>query len=155
MKTCLLMPFAFAVLAAQVQAADFIDDATVISAVPSYAPNPPQRVCTDVQQAGNDMSAAGVVIGGVAGGLIGNTVGKGNGKTAATAVGAVAGALAGNAVANRANQPAQQKCQMVSDGSQHVTGYNVTYQYAGKTATVRMSRDPGRTLRVGVSVLPQ
>lgn len=135
------------------QAAEIVDVADVVSKNPVYVQNPPRQVCTtNVTQGDNSISPAGTLIGGIAGGLLGNTVGKGNGKTAAAAVGAVTGALAGNLIANQPQQ--QQSCQLISDGSARIVGYDVTYNYFGKQATVRMSHDPGQTVRIGISALP-
>lgn len=81
-------------------------------------------------------SNTGAVIGGVAGGIIGNQVGGGRGRNAATVAGAVLGAVTGERMDNP-QQPAQyatqqvQRCRMVSDVKQKLSGYNVTYRYGG------------------------
>lgn len=155
----LLAPAALILLSQQAFANSY-DKAQVLSVSPVYGPSGHrmQRVCEpagDAPAAG-DISATGVVIGGIAGGLLGNQVGKGRGrgKTAATAAGVVAGALAGNAVANNQGaRPARQRCQMANAGAERITAYMVTYEYAGKTSTVRMMRDPGPTVTVAVTVV--
>lgn len=129
------------------QAAEIVDVASVVSTHPVYVQNVPRQVCTNtVTQGDNSINPVGTLIGGM-----GNTVGKGNGKTAAAAVGAVTGALAGNSIANQPQQ--QQTCQLISDGSARIVGYDVTYNYVGRQATVRMSYDPGQTVRVGISAM--
>ena len=156
----LLAPAALILLSQQALANSY-DKAQVLSVSPVYGPSGHrmQRVCEPSDQApvAGGTSATGVIIGGIAGGLLGNQVGKGNGKTAATAAGAVAGALVGNSVGNAAasNQaaPARQRCQMANVGAERVTAYMVTYEYAGKTNTVRMMRDPGPTVTVAVTVV--
>jgi uncharacterized protein YcfJ len=157
---CLALSLLAVVACHQANAADLYDYAAVISTSPVYVANAPKRVCTTItpEEGNAGTSVTGVVIGGIAGGLLGNTVGKGNGKTAAAAIGAVTGALAGNAIANNQNQPQsqpKQTCQMVSDGSTHITAYDVTYEYSGKRASVRLQRDPGPTIRVGITAIPQ
>lgn len=84
-------------------AADFTDNARVISSRPIYERvNEPRRECwtESVQSAPKERSMAGAVVGGVAGGLLGSQVGGGHGSTVATGAGAVAGAVVGDRVAN-------------------------------------------------------
>ncbi|MDA1076076.1 MAG: hypothetical protein O3A63_15145, partial [Proteobacteria bacterium] len=47
-------------------------------------------------------------------------------------------------------------CRVVEEyvSEQVVTGYDVTYEYAGETYTSHMETDPGRKLRVRVNVTP-
>jgi uncharacterized protein YcfJ len=103
----------------------------------------------------------GAVIGGIAGALLGNQVGGGHGREAATAVGAVVGAMTGDNLANRDRYPQYVQvprevtsCRTVQDMQQHLTGYRVDYEYHGQVYTTFMPQDPGRTLRVRVSVDP-
>jgi uncharacterized protein YcfJ len=132
-------------------AAELFDTAIVISSVPVYVQNQPVQQCNNVMVQNGNGNRGGALIGAIAGGLLGNTVGGGNGRNAATAVGAVTGALAGNAI--NAQPSSQMVCQYVSDGGSHVVGYDVTYQYAGKQATVRMQSNPGSTIRVGIQAM--
>lgn len=84
-------------------AADFTDNARVVSSSPIYERvNEPRRECwtESVQVAPKERSMGGAVVGGVAGGLLGSQVGGGSGNTAATGAGAVAGAVIGDRVAN-------------------------------------------------------
>jgi uncharacterized protein YcfJ len=99
----------------------------------------------------------GAVIGGIAGGILGNQVGKGNGRTAATAAGAVTGALVGDRVENNGAGTAGrqvQNCRTVDNWQTRVTGYNVEYEYQGRTYSTVMPNHPGDRIRVRVSVTP-
>jgi uncharacterized protein YcfJ len=96
---------------------------------------------------------AGTVVGGLAGGLLGSTIGRGNGNTVATVAGAVAGGYAGNQVQKSMQQKdvvatTERRCKTVSEKSQRVTGYQVTYRLDGQDGTVRTSFRPGPTLPV-------
>jgi uncharacterized protein YcfJ len=100
------------------------------------------------------------VVGGVAGGILGTQVGGGHGREAATAVGAVIGAIAGDRIANN-NQPQYEQaqrevrtCRTVNDMQPRLTGYRVTYDYAGRQYTSFMRDQPGATVPVRVSVTP-
>jgi uncharacterized protein YcfJ len=97
-------------------------------------------------------SGAGAIIGGIVGGLLGNTVGGGMGRAAATGVGVVAGAAVGNSMEQRnqyAAQPVTQ-CSTQTAYENRTVGYNVQYEYAGKTFNVQMPYDPGPTIRLNV-----
>jgi uncharacterized protein YcfJ len=106
----------------------------------------------------SERPVTGAVIGGAAGGLAGAQVGKGNGKTAATAAGAIAGSMIGDRVQNP--QPAQaagvqpvERCRTVETTRDVVKGYTVVYRYNGHDVTTTLPYDPGRTVRVGVTLL--
>lgn len=160
-KIC-LTAFMTATLA-NASAAEIFDVANVVSTTPYYVSTGPRQVCDTVQEpvSGNGQQGVhypGTIIGGAAGGVIGNQIGKGNGKTVATAAGAVIGALAGNQIgnANSDQQPTYntrpvQRCNWINDGSQQIGGYDVVYEYAGKTGRMRMNRQPGATIRVGIT----
>jgi uncharacterized protein YcfJ len=108
-------------------------------------------------------SAGGGIIGAIAGGIIGNQVGGGSGRAAATAVGAITGAVVGDRIDNngRAVQPgytqeqAVRQCRIVDVYESRTTGYDVTYDYRGRSYTSIMSRDPGERVRLRVSVEPE
>ncbi len=116
---------------------------------------------------------AGAVLGGLAGGVLGNQVGGGNGKVAATALGAVLGAFAGDNIGNRNVQPTTayptqaypaqvyqtsgrggETCQTVYETQSRLTGYQVVYDYRGQSYNTFMRNNPGKNLRVRVSVEP-
>jgi hypothetical protein len=50
----------------------------------------------------------------------------------------------------------QRHCRTVTEQRprEHVTGYRVTYRYNGETETTLLSYDPGRQMRVNVSLSP-
>ena len=105
------------------------------------------------------------ILGGIVGGVIGNRFGKGHGREAATAAGAVAGALIGRQYDSRGHTEVVQeesvqqrevrRCRQVDNWESRITGYRVTYEYAGRRYTGFMPNDPGREVKVRVSVEPQ
>ena len=131
----------------------------VISSTPVVQQVPVQRqVCNQqpayVQQAPQGGSGAGAVLGAIAGGLLGHTVGGGMGNAVATGVGVVAGAAVGdNLERNRSPQYAQgpAQCSVQTTYENRSVGYNVQYEYAGKTFNVQMPYDPGPTVRLQVT----
>ncbi len=142
-------------------AADFSDTAMVVSAVPVYERfNEPKRDCwlettTPQAAASGDRSAAGALIGGIAGGILGHQVGKGSGKDAATALGAITGAIVGDRMQNNAGATQTvERCRVTDNWTQRLTGYSVTYRYAGREFSAVLPNDPGRSLRVNVQVSP-
>ena len=118
----------------------------------------PREKCDTVQvqqqaPVKDDKRIAGSVVGGIAGGLRGSTIGGGDGKKLATVAGAVAGGYAGNRVQKNLQEKdvtttSEQRCRTVSEKSQKLVGYNVTYRLDGKEGVVRMSSKPGSTLPV-------
>jgi uncharacterized protein YcfJ len=164
MKTRIAI-FAVAALAAgAAQAQDYEDWARVRSVTPAYEKvSVPQQQChteyVPVQAGPSYHPYAGPVLGGVAGGLLGSTIGKGSGKVAAAAAGAMIGTIVGAnvqggpAYAGGATQPVQ-RCTTVERWEQRLTGYQVVYDYAGRSYQTVLPYDPGRNLRVRVSVQP-
>jgi uncharacterized protein YcfJ len=152
--------------AVAVHAETFVDNARVRAVEPQYenVATPRQECSTQVineqRPVGGGQNYGGAVLGGVVGGLLGNQVGGGHGREAATAAGAVVGALTGDSLAN--NQPQQYQvvprevtsCRTVNDMQQRLTGYRVTYDWRGQEYTTFMRDNPGRDMRVRVSVEP-
>jgi uncharacterized protein YcfJ len=105
-------------------------------------------------------SLVGPLIGGIAGGLLGAQVGEGSGKVAASATGAAVGAIVGDRLGNRDRGREEvyerevRRCRMIDDWQTRVTGYRVTYEYAGRSYTRVLPYDPGRRLAVRVDVEP-
>jgi len=104
------------------------------------------------------------IIGAIIGGAIGNAVGhhKSN-KQVGAVVGAILGGSIGRDIAWHHRHDAtpvsyreEEVCRMVNETREEVelTGYRVTYQYAGQTHTTMMDRDPGKFVRVRVRVTP-
>lgn len=120
------------------------------------------------QQQPQQRSAGGAIVGALVGGVLGNQVGRGNGRAAATAVGAVAGAVVGDKVDNQGRPMNQQpyasqypqeqavrQCRMVDAFESRTVGYDVTYDYRGRSYTSIMDRDPGQRIRLRVTVEPE
>lgn len=150
-------------LATSAAAVDFTDTAPVVSSTPNYRQvSVPRQECVtedvSVQVQPQGRSNTGAILGGIAGGILGNQVGGGHGRDAATVAGAVLGAVTGERMDNP-QQPAQyatqqvQRCRMVNDVIQEISGYNVTYRYGGRDVTVRLPYNPGATVKVSVGVM--
>lgn len=138
-------------------ASDFVDTAQVISAKPIIERvSEARQECAPVAQQRNEGSnVIAPILGGVVGGLLGHQVGGGSGQTAATIVGATGGAVAGSAIGKRAgsSQPEQQ-CRTVESTREVVNGYDVVYRYNGRDVSVALPYNPGPTIKVGVSAIP-
>lgn len=166
MKKFILLPL-LAATALTVNAQTYVDTARVRSVQPQYeSVTVPRQECTsqwinETHRVEDRRNYGGAVIGGVAGAVLGNQIGKGHGREAATALGAVVGAFTGDRVSNRdrgeryEQVPRQvQTCQTVNDVQQHLTGYQVIYDYRGQQFVALMPQDPGDRLKVRVSVEP-
>lgn len=154
MKARILMSAMLAAFAGLAQATEY---GQVISSTPvSREVMTPQRVCRNeevVVEKPHD--ASGSVIGAVAGGILGSTVGRGSGRAAATAAGVIVGAVAGDKVANpddTATSQTVRRCSTQQVRSLQTVGYDVEYEYAGKTYRTRVANDPGD--RIAVQVTP-
>ena len=114
----------------------------------------PRQVCTPQQiVTPAPKTGTGAVIGAVAGGLMGSLLGKGSSnRGVATAVGAVGGAVVGNQIEGSGQGQLQtvQQCGMQNFIEDQVTGYDVTYEYAGKQYTNRMNVEPGPYVRLQI-----
>ncbi|CAN7205390.1 glycine zipper 2TM domain-containing protein [Pseudoxanthomonas sp. LjRoot143] len=111
------------------------------------------------------------VIGGIAGAVLGSKVGDGSGRYVGTAVGSMVGGMAGrsiyeNSQRNRQVQRGQVRVcdpEPVNDsryggdyyGDGRVSGYDVTYEYGGRTYRTRTGYHPGDRMRVRVDVRPE
>jgi uncharacterized protein YcfJ len=125
-----------------------------------------EYVQAPAQYAQPQRNAGGAIIGAIAGGILGNQVGGGSGRAAATALGAVAGAVTGDRLSNN-NRPGEQyaqsqypqeqavrQCRMIDAYESRTTGYDVTYDYRGRSYTTFVQRDPGERIRLRVTVEP-
>ncbi len=107
-------------------------------------------------------SATPMILGGVVGGVVGNTMGKGHGKDAATIAGMILGGAIGRDVGEQRRQPerygssTQTRCQQVNEvrEEERIDGYDVTYRYRGEEYVTRLPHDPGKRMRVRISVEP-
>jgi uncharacterized protein YcfJ len=94
-------------------------------------------------------SGGGALLGAIVGGVLGNQIGHGTGRAVATGIGMVAGAGIGNSAEMSGNQPQYaQQCNPQTSYENRTVGYNVQYEYAGKTFNVQMPYDPGPTIRL-------
>lgn len=144
---------------------DYADVVRVEPLVRVVRVNEPREECWDEEvpvYRSEYRSATPMILGGILGGVVGSTMGKGDGKTAATVAGTVLGGSVGRDVgAAHARPPAydtvvETRCRQVSDyrEEERVEGYDVTYRYQGEEYTTRMPHDPGKRIRVHVSVEP-
>lgn len=151
----------------------FNDYAQVIEVEPltrTVVVSTPRRECWEeetrrpvVHVVGGD-SAGGMIIGGIVGGVIGHRIGRGHsGRDAATLAGTLIGATIGHDVAHKSARVTEseqvdyvQRCRVAHERhtEERVDGYEVTYRYGGETFTTRLPYDPGKRLRVRVSVAP-
>jgi uncharacterized protein YcfJ len=141
--------------------------ARVVRAVPIYREvrvREPRQVCEEVPvverttyRGRSDPGA--VLVGAVIGGVIGHQFGGGSGRDAATAAGAFIGAnhaaarsYSGTRVVER--EVLETRCETVREAryEEVLDGYDVTYKYHGRLYHTRTARDPGRTIKVRVSV---
>jgi len=162
--------FAFALLAFSIVtafAAPSNDEvATIVSVKPVEGLQVQQQQVCDVQPlpaaGSHERGTGGSIIGGIAGALLGSQVGGGNGRIAAAAAGAIAGTVVGDRVENRqvaAGAMPQQVCRLVTVNVPRIIGYQVTYEFDGRTFQHMMNYDPSQggntALRVAVSVTPR
>ncbi len=131
--------------------------AEVKSVVPLIETVSNQReVCEEVPvtvqaQPRDQHKIAGTATGALVGGLLGNQIGGGSGKKIATVVGTAAGAFAGNKIQERAQAndvvtKMERQCHMVTDLSERVSGYDVTYMIGAVEGNVRMQQKPGERI---------
>jgi len=140
------------------------DYAQVLSTVPQYERvNTPREQCYSeyepMARGHQERDFGGSIIGGVTGGLIGAQIGKGNGNRAATAVGAITGAIVGDRIQNQNRDSDDgmrevRRCRVTEHWENRLTGYQVTYEYAGRRYTAMLPEDPGPRLPMHVSLEP-
>ncbi|MGH8482652.1 MAG: glycine zipper 2TM domain-containing protein [Nevskiaceae bacterium] len=143
--------------------------ARVVRAEPIYREvrvRAPRQVCEEVPvverthyRGGPD--AGSVLVGAVIGGVIGHQFGSGRGNDAATAAGAIIGANHAASHSYRTGRVVERevietRCETVSAAryESRLEGYDVTYRYQGRLYHTRTDSDPGKRIRVRVSVTP-
>ncbi len=183
MKKSALAAALLAAASTPLLADSFGDTARVVSARPIYERIPVSREeCWSERQRGyeerritrSDTGApigAGTVLGAVIGGVVGHQFGNSSGgRDRGTAAGAIVGGLIGNQVERDNAGPGAaresveverrpltrevERCRTVEEVREATVGYEVAYDYQGRTFTTRMQGDPGRTVRVRVDVVP-
>lgn len=137
----------------------FQDYAKVVAVEPAFDLHQTSReVCNDVaverqKEPVDKKRVAGTAIGAVVGGVIGHQIGSGSGNDAATIAGAAAGGYAGNKIQKKVQQGntetvIENRCAMVYDTERVPAGFDVTYEFEGRQATVRMDEAPGERIRM-------
>ena len=152
----------------------YYDKAKIISAVPVYktiSVSTPRRECRQVAMVsygrggGQHKSATSIVVGGIAGAAAGHQFGQATYGT----VGAIAGGMLGGSVArdiqhryivNNASRntypQTMTQCDTYEDfhEEQVIDGYRVEYRYNGRVYHTVTENDPGKKMRVRVSMAP-
>ena len=149
----------------------FVDYAYVVNSTPVYEyvrVNSPEEQCWNEvverrsSHRASSNNSANALVGAVIGGVIGNQIGKGKGRKAATAAGVLIGAGVGANAGKHDNhhnrrtttRVVERQCEIVDHYTEHkeLTGYRVKYRYNGQTYSTIMDRDPGRKLKLNVSI---
>ncbi len=113
-------------------------------------------------------TAGPTIAGGILGGVIGHQFGSGRGNDAMTALGALMGAAIASERAQRraygshASPAAEvrpvmvERCQTTTErfAEERVEGYRVTYEYQGRSYTMRTREHPGEQVKLRVQVTP-
>jgi len=145
---------AFAALATAAAATQAQEMGRVLSATPiTQQIAVPQQVCGNetVYSGPRPTTGAGAVLGAIAGGAAGNAIGGGSGRAAATALGVIGGAVLGNQVeGGRPGYQNVQRCTTETYYDNRVIGYDVVYEYAGRSYTTRTQTDPGQWIALTV-----
>lgn len=109
----------------------------------------PRQTCTQSITPNAPTSGGGAMIGAIAGGVIGSALGDGNGL--GTMLGVIGGAMLGDKAESSNNSQAVTTCSTQTVMENRLVGYNVVYEYAGKTYNVQLPQDPGPTLAIQVT----
>ena len=109
-------------------------------------------------------SASGMAVGGILGGIIGHQIGNGRGNKLATAVGTIIGAQIGHDAVNGHTQASgqhsyteyQKHCRVHQQVryEEVLDAYRVTYRYQGERYEARMPYDPGKKIKLRISIEP-
>lgn len=111
-------------------------------------------------------TSGGMILGGIIGGAIGNQIGRGDGRRAATVAGALIGSAIGHDAAERRGPPRYyeepgreytvERCDVRYETryDERIEGYDVEYEYNGRSYRTRLPYDPGDRIRVRVGVQP-
>ena len=99
-------------------------------------------------------SGGGALVGAIVGGILGNQIGHGFGRAAATGAGLIAGAAVGDNLERRTDPYGHPvaHCTTQTTYENRTVGYNVQYEYGGKTFNVQMAQDPGPTIPLPLSL---
>lgn len=118
----------------------------------------PHEVCEDVpvtqqKPVQDEHRIVGTLTGAVIGGVLGHQVGGGKGNALATVAGAAAGGYAGNKVQQNMQSKdtyteTERRCRQVTETSEQVIGYDVSYRLGDQQGKVRMDHRPGERIPV-------
>jgi uncharacterized protein YcfJ len=109
----------------------------------------PRQSCAQTVTPNAPTSGAGAVSGAVTGAVLGTIIGEGRG--AGALIGAVGGAIVGDRAESNANSQPMTTCTTQTFMENRLVGYNVVYEYAGKTYNVQLPQDPGPTLALQIA----
>lgn len=109
----------------------------------------PRQSCAQTITPNAPTSGGGAFTGAIAGGIVGTALGDGRGL--GTVIGAVGGAMLGNQAESNANSQPMTTCTTQSVVENRLVGYNVVYEYAGRTYNVQLPQDPGPTLPLQIT----
>ena len=109
----------------------------------------PRQTCSQTVTPNAPTSGAGAVSGALTGAVLGTILGEGRG--AGALLGAVGGAIVGDRMESNSNSQPVTTCTTQTVMENRLVGYNVTYEYAGKTYNVQLPQDPGPTLAIQVT----
>jgi len=109
----------------------------------------PRQSCAQTVTPNAPTSGAGAVSGAVTGAVLGTIVGDGRG--AGALLGAVGGAIVGDKMESNANSQPMTTCTTQTVMENRLVGYNVVYEYAGKTYNVQLPQDPGPTIALQIA----
>lgn len=148
---------------------DKVHYAQVIDARPVYQSQRhevPEQVChyqtVAYREADGPRSYTGTIVGGLLGAAAGHELGNSKrNKDVGALAGGLLGASIGRDLSNRnAHTTTRYRDEPVcqtryrTDYSQHITGYNVTYQYQGRVYQTHTRHHPGNRIPVDVQVRP-
>jgi len=109
----------------------------------------PRQNCAQTITPNAPTSGAGAITGAVLGGVVGTAMGDGRGL--GTVIGAIRGAVLGDKAESNANSQPVTTCTTQTAMETRLVGYNVVYEYAGKTYNVQLPQDPGPTIAIQVT----
>lgn len=159
MKKIVMAMMLLASVAAQAQTMRDRAEVVGVREVSEQVNRPSERcwVESTERMGSRERSPVGAITGAVLGGVLGHQIGGGHGRDIATGVGVLAGAAIGDSQASQNSGPSREevrRCAREDHFVREVTGYEVTYRYAGQVNTIVMPQRPGRFLDVDVSVTP-
>lgn len=142
--------FPMATLLAASSLAQAQDVGQVLSRTAVYQPVAvPRQTCVQTVTPNAPTTGAGAASGAITGAVLGAIIGEGRG--AAAVLGAMGGAVAGDRMESNSNSQAVTTCTTQTMMENRLVGYNVVYEYAGKTYNVQLPQDPGPTIALQIT----